>query len=528
MKIHVVSSMSREGWDRYGERFLESFKKFWPTGTELTLYSEDKLPGIETPNLYEDKELVAFLDEARKRDACFVDDYRKDAGRFAHKVFALTNPSNFEGCDWLIWLDGDTETIAPVTDEWLQTILPDDTSVVYLGRKDMPHSECGFMAFNMRQRAENFLLRMRVEYRDRIWEYEQWHDSWLFDKLMSVSYGLPFHNLSEGIPGMHVWDDCPLGEVMRHHKGPLRQKGMKPGDGNVPDGYWSKKELSEAGIQPTGKASLKIKTKNCVADAEIQENVRRNVQHIKDWVAECKIHNQLAVMCSGGPSLLDHLDKIRSMQEAGAKVVCVKHSHDLLIENGIIPWGCFLLDPRSHVREFIANPHPEVIYFVASMCHPSTVDQLNEVGAHVLGYHAHVGAGEKEALESLKVQNFLIGGGSTSATRGVSVMNVLGFRRYHLFGYDSCYFDREPETEKQSNGLPKVFEVEVGNRKFVTDAELLAQCQDFDKMLELGRDIFAEMEVYGSGMIPHIFAMRRRILPELEEIVGRVSASRAA
>src|SRR3546814_13439771 len=92
---------------------------------------------------------------------------------------------------------------------------------------------------------------------------------------------------------------------------------------------------------------------------------------------------------------------------------------------------------------------------------------------------------------------FLIGGGSTSATRGISVLNVMGFRRYHLFGYDSCYFDREATEEKAKNGLPKWFEVEVGNRKFITDAELLAQCQDFGKMLDLGRDIFAEMEVYG-------------------------------
>jgi hypothetical protein len=199
-----------------------------------------------------------------------------------------------------------------------------------------------------------------------------------------------------------------------------------------------------------------------------------------------------------------------------------------LIENGIIPWACFLLDPRSHVKEFIENPHPDVIYFVASMCHPSTIDQLIGKGATVFGYHAHVGAGEKELLEEIKKTTFLIGGGSTSATRGISVLNVLGFRRYHLYGYDSCYYDRAPTEEKGKNGLPKWFEVEVGSRKFISDAELLAQCQDFDKLLELGRDIFAEIEVYGNGMIPHIFALRRRVLPELEEVIGRVSTPRAA
>lgn len=536
MKIRVVTSFGKEGFAKYGRRFMESFKEHWPDDVDLWLYSEADTAPYPRYDLYADPDLIAFLAEAKRRSACFVDDYRKDAGRFAHKVFALTHERNFEDCDWLIWLDADTETVSSVTHEWLQTILPDDASVVYLGRKDMPHSECGFMAFNMNRWARVFLRDLRGVYASgEIWNCDEWHDSWLFDNLRDWhSDGaddvtkLRFHNLSEGIPGMHVWDDCPLGEKLKHHKGPLRQKGLKPGEGNVPDDYWSQKELREAGIKPQGKSNLKIKTQNCVPDEEIQENIRYNVQHIPNWVAECKVHGGLAVMCSGGPSLEGYLEQIRAKQEAGAKVVCVKHSHDLLIQSGIIPWACFLLDPRSHVKEFIENPHPDVIYFVASMCHPSTIDRLNERGATVYGYHAHVGAGEKEVLEEMKVSSFLIGGGSTSATRGVSVLNVLGFRRYHLYGYDSCYFDREPTKEKAKNGLPKWFEVEVGNRRFVTDAELLAQCQDFDKLLDLGRDVFAEIEVYGNGMIPHIFAMKRRILPELEEVIGRVSTPRAA
>lgn len=530
MKIRVITSFGQEGFEKYGKRFLESFKEHWPDDVDLWLYSEADTAPYPRYDLYHDVELLEFLAESKKRDACFVDDYRKDAGRFAHKVFALTNERNFEDCDWLIWLDADTETVSSVTHDWLQTILPDDTSVVYLGRKDMPHSECGFMAFNMGAGGKDFCRAQREIYQSgKLWGFEEWHDSWVFDRLREwFGQSIIFHNLSEGIPGMHVWDDCPLGEKLKHHKGPLRQKGLKPGADGVPASYWSQREWSESGLQPQGRANLKIKTQNCVPDEEIQGNIRNNLPLMPNWVVECKVHDGLVVFCSGGPSLTDYLPQIRAKQGAGAKVVCVKHSHDLLIENGIIPWACFLLDPRSHVKEFIENPHPDVIYFVASMCHPSTIERLNGKGATVYGYHAHVGAGEKELLEEIARGTFLIGGGSTSATRGISVLNVLGFRRYHLYGYDSCYFDREATDEKAKNGLPKWFEVEVGNRKFVTDAELLAQCQDFDKMLEIGRDVFIELEVYGNGMIPHIFAMRRRILPELEEVIGRVPTSRAA
>ena len=528
MRINIVTSMSAEGYEKYGNRCIASIAEYWPANVRLMLWSENLVSGFYS--LDADTGFINFLGEARKRNACFVNDYRKDAGKFAHKVFALTNPQNFEDCDWLIWLDADTETIAPVTEEFLKRILPDDADVVYLGRKDMAHSECGFMAFKM-PNARAFLRLLRHMYTSgAIWPQQEWHDSWLFDRLRDDCEAeddpksLVFHNLSEGIPGMHVWDDCPIGEVMKHYKGPLRQKGIKP-SGNEPKGYWSQKELKEAGVTESGRASVQIKTKNCVPDEEIQENVRYGWAHIAHWVRECKPHDELAVMCSGGPSLRDDLPKIRERYEAGHKVLCVKHSHDYLIENGIVPWGCFLLDPRSHVKEFIENPHPEVTYFVASMCHPSTIDRLNEHNAKVLGYNAHVGAGEDKCLPQGSI---LIGGGSTSAVRGISVLNALGFRRFHLFGYDSCYYDREPTAEKEKNGLPKWFEAEVGGRKFVTDAELLAQCQDFDKTMDAGKPLFTELEVYGRGMIPHIFALKRPILPELEEVIGCLSTPRAA
>ena len=256
MRIHVVTSMNAEGLEKYGKRFLESFKEHWPDDIKLSLYAEDDTYPYPRYDLYADKELVAFLEEADKRGAYRVDDYRKDAGRFAHKVFALTNPRNFEDCDWLIWLDADTETVAPVTYEWLQTILPEDASVVYLGRKDMPHSECGFMAFNMREGGAGVLGYLRRMYTcDDIWKHEEWHDSWLFDRLKDGAYGwgYNYHNLSEGIPGMHVWDDCPLGEKLKHHKGPLRQKGKKPSE-SEPPGYWSQRPLScPDGIQWRGR-----------------------------------------------------------------------------------------------------------------------------------------------------------------------------------------------------------------------------------------------------------------------------------
>ena len=264
------------------------------------------------------------------------------------------------------------------------------------------------------------------------------------------------------------------------------------------------------------KQEMIVKTRNCVPDKNIQANIKYNTTLNDNVLVECAKHDELAVMISGGPSFKDHLKEIKRLsRRKNVRTVCVKHSHDPLIEAGIIPWGCMLLDPRPHVQDFIENPHPDVIYFVASMCHPSTMDRLLERKAKIWTYHAHVGAGEERAIPKGQI---MISGGSTSAIRGIAVLNALGFRRFRLYGYDSCYFEKPDMKERTKTGQQKYIEVEAAGRKFWTDTELLAQAQDFDKVLELERDL--DIEVIGDGMIAHVWQVKRRLLPHYEDILN--------
>jgi len=200
----------------------------------------------------------------------------------------------------------------------------------------------------------------------------------------------------------------------------------------------------------------------------------------------------------------------------------VKTAHDLLIENKIIPWACVLLDPRAHVQDFIESPHSRVIYFTASMCHPTTWDRLMEAKAKVFGYHALVGAGEQDVLKMRFTKGaMMLGGGCSAAMRGVSVFHALGFRRFKLFAYD-CSFIEEPDWKaKTSKGDSKFLEVEVLGRKFWTDAEKIAQCQDFMKMMEHNKEI--QLECFGDGMVPWIFGQKRKLLPRFKDLLNTLS-----
>lgn len=230
--MRFVTSMSTEGYREYGKKFLDSFKEF--CDKRLRIYSEDPLEneGLPVVDLNLDAEFRQFLSECPPESK----HYQWQVGKFAKKVFAITDP--FIEDDWLIWIDADVVLDKPLDERFFEKTCPENQDGAYLGRKDWHTSECGFVSYNLKRRGGTFLKRLREVYTSgEIFDHLEWHDSYLFDRVMEEGYD--FLNLSEGVSGMHVWDDTILGEYSRHLKGPLRKAGRK---GDVPKKYWSERE----------------------------------------------------------------------------------------------------------------------------------------------------------------------------------------------------------------------------------------------------------------------------------------------
>ncbi len=261
------------------------------------------------------------------------------------------------------------------------------------------------------------------------------------------------------------------------------------------------------GKPPKQLQRLSVKTKNSIPDEEIQKNVRYFLGKDIKLAPICGVHGETVIFVNGGPQFLEYLDEIKQYQADGIKVISVKHAYKKLLDNGIVPWALLLLDPRDHVIKYIEDPHPDVEYFVASQCHPSTLDYLIDKKVKIWGYHAHVGAGEDNVIKELSKpeDSYMFGGGSTSAMRGISVYHALGFRKFILYGFDCCYW---PEEDRENlkvgyKGKPEYITVTVNDREFVTDTENIAQAQDFEKSMK--QLTGAEFICRGDGMIPHIW-----------------------
>jgi len=514
-RFACVTTFGRKHYGLYGRRFIESYLKHWPVSIPLWVYYEGTKPDIQSPrityvDLDQDADRQKFMDEKFDTSS----DYRFQAVRFSHKVFALTDPKRIasKAAQWWIWLDADIETHAKVDEEFVEAVCPEGFAGSYLGRKDWPHSECGFVGFNTQYRADEFLAKFRNAYvTGEIFNMKEWHDSYVFDQLREGWW----HNISADLSGLEVFNQSILGTRMRHDKGPVAKKKMKQ---KRPDGM---KGIGAIAHTSAGGMEIMVKTKNCVPEVNIRANVHYSATLLKDWLVECKIHDGIAVFCSGGPSLKDYYETIKELQQKpNHYVVCVKSAHDDLIAQGIIPWACVLLDPRSHVQDFIENPHPEVRYLVASMVHPTTIDRLIEKKARVYGYHAQVGAGEQDVVaQRLGEGHFLIPGGCSAAMRGISILHAIGFRKFKGYGYDCSY----PDTDKidfstlDKRGQPKFVKVTIDGKEFVTDHEKIAQCQDIARVLDMPYMI--DVEMYGPGMVPHIWNSRVRRRAEMSDVV---------
>lgn len=506
--VAVVTTFGDASWDLYAKSMLTSFVANWPDEIPIMVQIDTPLLSEQVSKIIRPQdglqsgwkpEHAAFVERNKGKDD--AQDYRKQAVRFCHKVFALKNAldsisearkaGNEDVCRYLIWLDADVLTPRKVTiDDIIKCLPKEGDAVSYLGRKDWDHSECGWLAFDLEQNASQIIDYVVKAYAsDSIFQCEQWHDSWIFDLAFK---GQKTTNLTPDAIGMEVWPQSPMAPWSRHYKGPI-----------------AKQELARPQKQGTMQP-LKIQTTNSIPNDDICRNIIENQAQIKNWIVPCETTDQEIIVVSAGPMLIpeDLLEDVK----AGYKIVAVKHALQPLREAGIKPWACILLDPREHVYDFVENPDKDIIWLVASQVTPKAVRSLLDDGCNVWGYHASVGAGETKYTE--RQPHSIVDGGSATSTRGLFVLEKLGFRRFKLYGYDLCFPKKPDLSEKDERGQPKYFEIEVGYslpfyksfRWFWSKGELLAQADEFRQIME-SRDW--DIRAFGHGIVPFLADIRR-------------------
>jgi hypothetical protein len=254
--IRFVTSFSAEGYEQYAKNMLFSVLKYWKDDLQLIAYHHDvpqdvinEFPvgrNIEYRNLNDVEDMLSYREHMKLHDGTeggqLAYNWRMDAIKWCHKVYAMTDLSleisekEVKG-GWLIWLDADTVTTKPLSEERLLKILPEKAELVHLGRKDADYSETSFIAFNLDYQTPHFLLADFKGCYDigEVVSYREWHDGFIFERLLKIyiAHGMKVHNLTPKVEGLSAFADSPLSQYMSHLKGNL--KNAPSVEGVAPD-----------------------------------------------------------------------------------------------------------------------------------------------------------------------------------------------------------------------------------------------------------------------------------------------------
>lgn len=241
---------------------------------------------------------------------------------------------------------------------------------------------------------------------------------------------------------------------------------------------------------------LRIQPMTATPRDDVIQNIKEHLEIVPKWVSKFAPNNGTAHIVSAGPSMEKYIEQNPELKDENRalwinrddKIWCVKHSIQRLVDIGVTPDYCVLLDGRDVEKEsthgvrrmsLIENAPKSTVFFVASMSNPIYTKYLLDKGYEVVGWHALT----QEVKEFGNQIKYAISGGTCAAVRSLGIVHTLGFRKSIMYGVDSS-------LEGKPDVLPdKFMEVYVGNDgnkqgPIYTTGELIAQAQDIERLIQ--------------------------------------------
>jgi len=271
MKIAVVSTFHKKGYDHYARKMIQTFLKTWPSDITLYVYPEDHQVEEIAPNLVvrdlhsSIPELVAFKNKWKDVPKANGEEpippiipgikkqpglgFRWDAIRFSHKIYAVCHAARNTDADVLFWMDADMVCHTPITHDFIQRMASPAIGLGFLGR-EKKFTECGLYSMNLRDTAtQEFLNEFQKAYdTGRLFEMSEWNDCWVFDEVRKeVKQRNPSWQWYDWSKGLIKGEGHPLinsawGAYLDHLKGNRKDYGKSKSSDLIKarrESYWS-------------------------------------------------------------------------------------------------------------------------------------------------------------------------------------------------------------------------------------------------------------------------------------------------
>lgn len=246
-----------------------------------------------------------------------------------------------------------------------------------------------------------------------------------------------------------------------------------------------------------GGTSLEMVMECNTSRDEVISNIRHSLALGKSvFKGPLPSNNGHAVIIGGGPSINNCIDEIKYRQEKGQIIVALNNSWEWLKKKDISIHYHVMVDARDGNEDFIP-PDESIHKLYATQCHPNVsrfADTLwNSLTLDIV-----------PEFDNSGVEMSWIGCGSTIGIRSIYLMYAMGYREFHIYGFDSSYEGDNGHAYTQIiNDGEKIIDVTVYDRNFRAAPWMVTQVHDFLETVECLTGLGCVFTIHGDGMLQH-------------------------
>lgn len=258
-----------------------------------------------------------------------------------------------------------------------------------------------------------------------------------------------------------------------------------------------------------GGSSLELEIACNLSMDEIFCNVHHAASLPHKWVDGEEMNDGHAVIVGGGPSINQYIDELKQRKADGQKIFALNNAFAWCQRQGIEPDYQVIVDGRAENISFIPSYVLAGTKFLyASQVNPLVFDEA-AVMAPIEIWHPNID-GIQDIIGKDK-RYALVGGGSTVGLRTLSLAYILGYRKLHLYGFDSSYSGGDHHAYDQAlNNGQRIVNVTCDDREFEATPWMVSQAEEFLVIAEALVNAGCLMTIHGDGLLPH---MANRLKP---------------
>ena len=236
-------------------------------------------------------------------------------------------------------------------------------------------------------------------------------------------------------------------------------------------------------------------------ESQLIANVRANIQGDWQLIEPYQANEEEVMILCGGPSLNDYVDEIKQLRANGVKLVTVNGTYNWALGHGLQVSAQIIVDGREFNKRFVEPVQDQCKYLIASQVDPAVLANLPKDRTYL--WHTNVAAIKDLLDERYKIW-YNTPGGSTVVLRAIPLLRMLGFKRFHMYGWDSCLVDEAHHGYSQpENDDAMIAAVTCGDRVFRCHPWMVSQAREFCDLVKfLGDEI--ELNIKGDGLIAYI------------------------